>query len=155
MLKLDTASNGSFTTWVNLAIGLIGEFVATASAAGQPASTQVRLMQDTDADGVGDFRDNAILVANPDQRDTDGDGYGNIVDADFNQDMVVDFFDLSVLDSVFFTADANSDLNGDGFVDFFDLSLVDDLFGRPPGLSYIDPVIVLPVLGVQSDAYWA
>ncbi|MDC8774563.1 hypothetical protein, partial [Roseateles albus] len=75
---------------------------------------------------------------NADQRDTDNDGYGNVVDADLNQDLMVDFFDLSMLDSVFYTDDPDADLNGDGLVDFFDLSMLDDLFGKAPGPSYID-----------------
>ncbi|MDC8774573.1 beta strand repeat-containing protein, partial [Roseateles albus] len=138
VLELDTAGNGSYSTKVNLTPGLVGEFVATPSAAGQAASTQVRLMLDSDGDGVGDFHDNAIFVANADQRDTDGDGYGNVVDADLNQDFMVDFFDLSMLDSVFYTDDPDADLNGDGLVDFFDLSMLDDLFGKAPGPSYVD-----------------
>ncbi|HSW04214.1 M10 family metallopeptidase C-terminal domain-containing protein [Aquabacterium sp.] len=139
VLALDSNANGSFATLVNLAAGLVGEFVATPSAADQPASTQVRLMLDSDGDGVGDFRDNAIGVPNADQRDSDGDGYGNVADADFNQDLMVDLFDLSMLGSVFFTGDPDADLNGDGVVDFVDLSLLDSLFGKAPGPSYVDP----------------
>ncbi|MCB1675740.1 MAG: hypothetical protein KDI01_05590, partial [Halioglobus sp.] len=138
VLELDTSGNGSFATRINLSTGLAGEFLATPSALVDAASTQVRLMLDSDGDGVGDFRDNAIFSPNADQRDTDGDGYGNVVDADLNQDNIVDFFDLSMFDSVFFTSDADADLNGDGQVDFFDLSILDDLFGKPPGPSHVD-----------------
>lgn len=38
---------------------------------------------DGDADGVGDLCDNCIDVANTDQRDTDTDQYGDLCDADF------------------------------------------------------------------------
>jgi Ca2+-binding RTX toxin-like protein len=144
VLELDTSANGSFATRVNLSAGLVGEFVATPSVIGQPPSTQVRLMQDSDGDGdgVGDFHDNAILAFNPDQRDTDGDGYGNVADADLNQDMMVDFFDLSLLDGVFGSNDANADFNGDGTVDFYDLDILASLFGAPPGPSYVDSLAI-------------
>ncbi len=39
---------------------------------------------DTDGDGVQDPQDNCTLVSNPAQLDADGDGYGNICDADIN-----------------------------------------------------------------------
>jgi hypothetical protein len=35
---------------------------------------------DQDKDGVPDFRDNCVSVANPDQRDVDGDGIGSVCD---------------------------------------------------------------------------
>jgi hypothetical protein len=35
---------------------------------------------DQDKDGVPDFRDNCVSVANPDQRDIDGDGIGTVCD---------------------------------------------------------------------------
>ena len=53
---------------------------------------------DTDGDGVPDNADNCTLVFNPDQRDTDGDNYGNICDADFNGDLMVDLSDLSLFE---------------------------------------------------------
>jgi hypothetical protein len=118
--------------------GLSSEFLALTSPTDQAAATRVRLMPDTDGDGIADFRDNAIFVANPNQRDTDGDGYGNVVDADFNNDRSVDFFDLSIFSSRFFTPNPDADLNGDGTVDFFDLSMFQSLFGRAPGPSFID-----------------
>jgi hypothetical protein len=137
-LSLDTDNNGSFETFLHMATGLNGAFRAQASSSAESASTSITYLPDTDGDGVLDETDNALYVPNPDQRDTDGDGYGNVVDADLNQDLVVDFFDLSMLDGVFGTNDPHADFNGDGSVDFFDLSILDGLFGGPPGASYVD-----------------
>jgi hypothetical protein len=97
-----------------------------------------RYMNDADGDGVLDHLDNAINVANPDQRDTDGDGYGNIVDPDFNNDGIVNFADLANLRQNFFSNDANADLDGSGSVNFADLAILKSLFFKPPGTSYID-----------------
>ena len=125
-------------TLLQMTTGLNGAFRAQASDAGQAASTSIWYVPDTDGDGFPDDQDNAIYVSNPDQLDADGDGYGNIVDADLNQDLVVDFFDLSMFDGVFGSSDAQADFNGDGSVDFFDLSILDGLFGQAPGPSYVD-----------------
>ena len=40
--------------------------------------------------------DNCTLLENADQRDTDGDGFGNICDGDFNNDGVVNIPDLGI-----------------------------------------------------------
>ena len=45
-----------------------------------------------DQDGVE--LDNCCEIANPSQDDTDGDDCGNLCDADYNQDGVVDFADF-------------------------------------------------------------
>lgn len=139
LLEFDTTGDGSYSTDLTLATGLISDaFRVQASDPTDAAYTRVWLAGDADGDGIFDDADNAIYVFNSDQRDTDGDGYGNIVDADLNQDLVVDFFDLSMLDGVFGSSDANADFNGDGSVDFFDLSILDGLFGQAPGPSYVD-----------------
>lgn len=91
--------------------------------------------RDSDGDGIFDDSDNCTAVANPSQRDTDGDGYGNFCDPDFNQDLTVNFADLSIFRDRFFGADPDADLNGDGTVDFDDLAIVRDLFFGPPGPS--------------------
>ena len=72
---------------------------------------------------------------NPGQRDSDNDGYGNICDADLNNDGFVDFLDLGRIKLVFFQADPDADFNGDGTVDFLDLGLMKSLFFQPPGPS--------------------
>jgi len=50
---------------------------------------------DQDRDGVPDGVDNCLRVANAEQCDTDGDGYGNHCDPDYNNDLVVSIPDLS------------------------------------------------------------
>ena len=154
-LSLDTAADGSFSTILSLPQGLNSlEFHSAASSASDTAYTYVWLSSvlDSDGDGIADDQDNAIYVPNPDQRDTDGDGYGNVVDADLNQDMMVDFFDLSLLDGAFGTSDANADFNGDGAVDFFDLSIMDGMFGQAPGPSYVDGDFGPPMIAEEIFA---
>ena len=109
---------------------------------------------DTDSDGVLDDADNCILVANgpndPDaggnvQLDTDGDGYGNICDPDFDNSGVVNAADLAYMKTQFFTNDADADLDGSGVVNAADLAILKTMFFQPPGPSFID----LPVQAAQ------
>jgi Dockerin type I domain/Thrombospondin type 3 repeat len=90
-------------------------------------------LADADGDGVGDTIDNCTLVANPDQRDTDADGFGNICDADFNGDCTVDALDLRFMLAVFHTANPRADLNGDGTVNTRDFAAFLPMRGQPPG----------------------
>src|SRR5262245_23136942 len=71
---------------------------------------------DTDADGISDTADNCIEVANPDQRDTNADGYGNVCDADLDNNLIVNFGDVGLLKQVFFKS--NGDLDFDPDADF-------------------------------------
>lgn len=103
---------------------------------------------DKDNDGILDEDDNCVLVPNgpldPDaggniQRDTDGDGFGNICDPDFDGNLTVDFSDLAFMKSVFFTPDPDADLDGNGSVDFADLAIQKSMFFGPPGPSGLVP----------------
>jgi len=88
---------------------------------------------DTDNDGIDDAVDNCSVVANASQTDSDGDGFGNVCDADLNNDLVVNFLDLGLLRSVFFTNDADADFNVDGVVNFVDLGVMRGAFFQAPG----------------------
>ncbi|MFK7887353.1 MAG: PQQ-dependent sugar dehydrogenase [Gammaproteobacteria bacterium] len=92
---------------------------------------------DTDGDGLNDIDDNCINVSNADQRDTDGDDFGNACDADLNNDDIVNVVDLGILRTRFFTADDDADLNGDGVVNVVDLGIMRQLFFVAPGPSGI------------------
>lgn len=99
----------------------------------------LRFEPDYDGDGVPDRVDNCIETINPDQRDTNNDGYGNICDADFDNQLTVDFSDLAYLKSKMFTPDPDADLNGSGTVDFVDLSILKSMFFGSPGPSGLVP----------------
>ena len=85
---------------------------------------------DDDSDGVPNATDNCSEIANPDQRDTDRDGFGNACDADYNNDGRVDEADHALFKTAFgssagdpnFNADVDHD--GDGTVGIGDMRLV-------------------------------
>jgi uncharacterized protein (TIGR03790 family) len=103
---------------------------------------------DADGDGVPDASDNCIFVPNADQRDTDGDGYGNACDPDVNNDGIVttswgvvnppsargDFEKIAIAASSG-PYNANYDLDGNGVVDAVDVSIASMFLFLPPGPS--------------------
>lgn len=107
---------------------------------------------DFDGDGVPDAADNCIVVPNADQRDSDGDGYGNLCDADVDNDGRVTtswgvFSPPSArgdLEQVQLSAgggpyNAHHDFDGDGDVDAFDASAAGLMLFLPPGPSGLVP----------------
>jgi hypothetical protein len=100
---------------------------------------------DNDNDGVADVQDNCTLVSNTDQRDTNGDGYGNICDADLDNDGTVNLSDYSSFRSAFggtaplTPAQEDADFNGDGNVNLSDYSIFRSYFGQVPGPSCCAP----------------
>lgn len=93
---------------------------------------------DTDSDGVMDYADNCTIHANASQLDTDADGYGNICDADFNNDNIVNSLDIGLFKQMFFsTGNVEADLNGDGIVNVLDHGLFKERFFQVPGPSVI------------------
>jgi hypothetical protein len=90
---------------------------------------------DTDLDGIPGMSDNCTLKPNADQRDTNGDGYGNICDADLNGDRTVNLSDFSLFRSAFGTAGPDADFNGSGSVNLSNFSIFRSSFGKAPGPS--------------------
>jgi len=101
---------------------------------------------DFDGDGQLDWRDNCRLIPNPRQRDTDGDGYGNICDADVDSDGRVttswgESFPRSLrgdVEAIALTARdggyrPDHDLDGDNEVSERDVSIAQILLFMPPG----------------------
>ncbi|MFK8032179.1 MAG: dockerin type I domain-containing protein [Gammaproteobacteria bacterium] len=88
---------------------------------------------DIDGDGVDDSLDNCTTMTNASQIDTDGDGYGNACDADFNNDCVVNFLDLAAFSNEFLSTNDLFDLNGDGVVNFLDFTSLSNAFFSLPG----------------------
>ncbi|MFK8016779.1 MAG: thrombospondin type 3 repeat-containing protein [Gammaproteobacteria bacterium] len=138
--------NSPLNTTINFTLrasdlGPINVSVATSSLDPDPVpenstftdSTVVVVEADVDDDGVMDRSDNCLYIANPDQRDSNGDGYGNLCDGDLNNDNVTNVVDLGLMRAAFFTADADADLNGDDVVNVVDLGLLRTLFFAAPG----------------------
>ena len=103
---------------------------------------------DTDGDGMCDTGDNCINAANGpvildaggnSQRDTDGDGYGNMCDADLDGNLIVGFPDYGMFGAAWGTNDPDADFNGDGIVGFPDYGIFGASWAQPPGPSCIDP----------------
>jgi len=117
--------NKKYFRLINVAIVLIVSWLPHSSLAAD----------DFDGDGILDDKDNCIEVVNPDQRDSNNDGYGNVCDADLDNNGFVSFSDLDLFKSVFGSSDANADLDGNGSVSFSDLDILKSLFSKPPGPS--------------------
>ncbi len=95
---------------------------------------------DSDADGLLNGVDNCRLVVNADQRDTNGDGYGNLCDPDFNNNGIVDSQDGALLKAAFGSgAFPDRDLNANNLVDSQDGAILKARFGQAPGPSGFKP----------------
>jgi hypothetical protein len=105
------------------------------------ATVTVNVIHDVDGDGVPDEIDNCINVANADQLDSDGDGYGNACDADLNNSGTVTAADLALFRSVLGQSASASplataaDFNGSGLVTAADFAILRSALGKNPGPS--------------------
>ncbi len=124
------ADLGGLSFWFRSStLGVSGDFIIRATIDNFVAV-------DSDADGVPDDIDNCTQVANPDQRDTNADGFGNACDADVNNDCVINFQDVSTVGGLFLqTGDLDADFNGDQVVNFIDFGVVTSAFLETPGPS--------------------
>jgi hypothetical protein len=96
---------------------------------------------DADGDGVLDPSDNCLFEPNPDQVDTDQDGYGNLCDADLNDDGLVGGPDFNLFRAAFGRApgepgyDPDADFTGDGAIGGPDFNVIRAALGAAPGPS--------------------
>lgn len=135
-----SATYAMFDRMLNLTNG--SRIVTAAASAGgntitSPGSLVTILGTNADADNTLDYRDNCLLVTNPDQRDTNRDGFGNICDADLDNDGQVNMNDFSLFRSAFGKNSPDADFDGDGSVNMNDFSLFRSAFGSAPGPSGI------------------
>ncbi|MEM7084345.1 MAG: thrombospondin type 3 repeat-containing protein [Pseudomonadota bacterium] len=102
---------------------------------------------DTDGDGVFDMTDNCTNTPNPDQFDTDGDGIGNRCDADFDNNCIVNFADISLFVPAFNSAtgdpnyDPIFDIDSSGSISFIDFVTLTTSFLEAPGPSANECVV--------------
>lgn len=99
---------------------------------------------DPDADGLLDGVDNCRQVPNPDQCDSDGDGYGNRCDGDLNNNTFVNAQDTTLFRAQLGQASVapafnEADLNCNGAVNAQDTTLLRGFLGSAPGPSGFKP----------------
>lgn len=118
-------------------LGSIGQtsVVGISNSASYQVSSGFFSIPDSDEDSYIDFLDNCVAAFNPMQRDTDSDNIGNMCDADFNNNCIVDASDFTFLKSNVFTLDQDADLNGNGIVDAADFTYVKTHIFQIPGPS--------------------
>ncbi len=103
-----------------------------------------QLLPDADADRAPDNLDNCSLVANANQCDSDGDGYGNRCDGDLNNNGATNAQDSTLFQAQLGQPSAGptynaADLNCNGAVNAQDSTLFRTLLGNPPGPSGLHP----------------
>ncbi len=117
---------------------LTGQLTVTRQANSIIATVEV----DSDKDGIGDAHDNCTYVANgpliPDlggnsQRDSNGDGFGNVCDADLDNNGLVTTADFAVFRQGIITQNPDADFNGDGVVNTVDYVMFRSMLAKTPG----------------------
>jgi PKD repeat protein len=118
---------------------------------------------DSDGDGVRDYSypgsglkiDNCCLTPNPDQRDTNGDGYGNICDCDLDNNGVVGMSDFNIFrdDWLQHGFCLDSDFDGNGYVGMADFSIFHGRWQTYAPFDYCPPEGVTSYLTVDMELY--
>ena len=118
---------------------------------------------DSDGDGVRDYAypgsgtriDNCCLTPNPDQRDTDGDGYGNICDCDLDNNGVVGRSDFRIFRGEYGQQGLclDSDFDGNGVVGLSDFRIFRGRWGTYAPFDYCPPEGVTSYLTVDMELY--
>ncbi|MGZ8219034.1 dockerin type I domain-containing protein [Methylomagnum sp.] len=113
----------------------LGDYIGSQMAAVNVADADSDNVENVDSTGDHSKDDNCALQRNQNQRDTNGDGYGNACDPDLDDDHDVDNNDLNAMKSQFLkkNPNPNADLNGDGKVNFADLAVLKTFLGGAPG----------------------
>jgi hypothetical protein len=98
-------------------------------------------LPDQDQDGVGNPEDNCLAVANADQRDTNLDGFGNLCDADFDGNLVVNVGDFGVFKAAYLKGQGDpgynpdADFDGDAVINVSDFGVFKSMYLGVPGPS--------------------
>lgn len=126
--------------WMTMPLAFVATFaflfVVGTSGAGPDA--------DSDADGVQDNLDNCVSVANPEQDDTESDGFGNACDADYTNDGVVGGPDFGRVLTAF--GSSKGDANYDDAVD----CTSDEIIGGPDYGCFLSGFGSAPTPGVTE-----
>ena len=128
-----------YVGWDSLVYGV------TDGVSSDTATLTLAVLPDADRDGVFDGQDNCSNDPNPSQLDADGDGYGNLCDADLNNSGMVTTADFGVMLSVLgrsatsSPAAAAADLNGSGTVTSTDFGILRNRLNTAPGPSGLHP----------------
>jgi len=128
IVKAGHGVNGHFAG-VQLPALVHGQFKLKSDSGG----VTLFVTQDSDGDGVNDDEDNCSRAANANQRDSNGDGFGNVCDADLNNDGSVNQADAGLFREAFGSTNADADFDGSGSVDQSDAAILRSAFGKAPG----------------------
>ena len=99
---------------------------------------------DLDGDGILNRYDNCREIPNGQQLDNDRDGYGNLCDADYDQDGWTGLADFNAFRAVFGSSRRdgryrrNYDHDRDGHIGTFDFNVLRTCFGQEPGPSGLE-----------------
>jgi len=110
----------------NLADVIVGALLFDAGERDGGAAFVFLGVEDLDGDRFAEGFDNCVVVPNSGQEDTDGDGFGNACDCDFDQNGECDVADFTIFREDYIAAadrGVGTDMDGNGAVSVADFSL--------------------------------